>query len=361
MKIEKPPFLILVSCFLAVFLAGCAGIPIRGSVPTYNINGITYVSLIPLCNSRNINWDYDTFTRKLVISKEAHRINLMVGESLILVDDRPRYLRHPIELYQGTVAVPYSFKEQVLDTLFRETPLIRMRSPLSKIKRVVIDAGHGGNDPGAIGKTGLREKDVNLDIAKRLGSLLKAQGIGIIFTRSSDDFIPLAKRVAIANRAKADIFISIHSNANLVRSRNGFEVYYISSDINDSKRALLAAKNTSLDLSSSCFAGYSLALRATLWDMIYTYSRAESIGMARSICQEVNRQLDTKILGVKGAGFYVLKGARMPAVLVEVGFVSNREEERMLRNDYYRQKIAESITEGILDYAQDIKFAEATR
>jgi N-acetylmuramoyl-L-alanine amidase len=223
----------------------------------------------------------------------------------------------------------------------------------------VIDAGHGGEDPGAIGRSGLREKDVTLDIAKRLSKLLKAEGIEVITTRSTDRFVPLSSRVEVANRSKADLFLSIHANANRVKSLNGFEVYYVSSSTDDSKRALIAAQDAPLDLDSSCFADSSLNLKAILWDMIYTNSRAESIELARSICKTIDRNSDTRILGIKGARFYVLKGVRIPAVLIEVGFLSNAGEERMLKNSYSRQKIAENIVEGINDYAQELVLTEA--
>lgn len=231
----------------------------------------------------------------------------------------------------------------------------------AKIKSVVIDAGHGGNDPGAIGRSGLKEKDVNLDVAKRMAVLLRENGVSVILTRTSDRFVSLQERVNITNNSKADLFISIHSNANRVRSLNGFEVYYISSAANDTKRALQAANSARLDFDSSCFAGNSVNLRATLWDMIYTSSRAESIELARSICHSIDNDLEARVIGVKSASFYVLKGARMPAVLIEIGFVSNGNEERLLKDSSYRQKLAESITGGIRDYATQLSLTEVAK
>lgn len=340
-------------------LSGCVTVPVKERLATYNINGVSYLALISLCNNQNINWQYDSYSRLIILTKDNHRISLMLGDSLVLVDSRPQHLKHPVDFYQGSIMVPYSFKEQILDVLFPEkrVSVISRKLPIN-IKKVIIDAGHGGTDPGAIGRTGLREKDINLDIAKRLSSLFRAEGVQVVMTRSTDTLIPLPKRVEIANNSGADIFLSIHSNANRVRGLNGFEVYYISTSVSDSVRALKAAKNASLDFSSSCFASHSLNLKATLWDMIYTYDRAESIKLAQAICQDINRNLDTKIIGVKGAGFYVLKGARIPAVLIEVGFLSNREEERMLKNSYYRQKIAEGIREGVRTYSRENTFAK---
>lgn len=320
------------------------------------------MSLIPLCEQRGIAWEYDTFTKTISLNKGAHRINLRVGDKAALVDGSLQYLRHPVDIYQGTVVVPYRFKEQVLDVLFiGGYPLAGTGLPAIRLKKIVLDAGHGGTDPGTIGRSGLREKDVNLDIAKRLSRLLQAEGIEVIMTRSVDRLIPLTSRAAIANRHKADLFVSIHSNANRVRSLSGFEVYYVSPSVNDSKRAYESAKESPLNLDNAYFSGSSLETKAILWDMIYTGSRAESIELSRALCRSLDKSLDIKILGVKAARFEVLRGAHMPAVLIEVGFLSNYNEERMLKNSFYRQRIAQAIADGITDYARGAVLLEAAR
>jgi N-acetylmuramoyl-L-alanine amidase len=230
----------------------------------------------------------------------------------------------------------------------------------SKIKKVVIDAGHGGNDPGTIGRTGLKEKDVNLDIVKRLAKLLRDSGVEVVLTRSYDVFVPLAGRVDIANNSRADLFISIHGNANRVRGLNGFEVYYVTpANNNDIKRALAAAKSAAPVIPGSSFDYISADTKTILWDMLYTFNRSESIKLGRSLCRTVNRDLYCKILGVKAANYYVLKGTRMPGVLIETGFLSNRDEERQLKNPYYRQQIVEAIMRGIVNYVSDYRLAEA--
>jgi N-acetylmuramoyl-L-alanine amidase len=275
------------------------------------------------------------------------------------VDNKPAHLRHIVDFYQGEVVVPEKFKEQLLSGLFQKAPLKqKLISPLAKIKKIVIDAGHGGNDPGAIGRSGLREKDVALDVAKRLSLALREEGFQVVMTRASDRFVSLGARVRATNSADADLFISIHANANRVRSLNGFEVYYISPSVGDPQRALATAREASLDLDRACFAAQSLSLRATLWDMIYTSNRAESINLGRSICKVVGRDLDVRVIGIKDARFYVLKGAQIPAILVEIGFLSNSTEERMLKNSYYRQRIVECLKEGIEDYGRSLALAE---
>jgi N-acetylmuramoyl-L-alanine amidase len=362
MKTKKFFILVISYWLLVIFLPGCATISRREVLPTYNISGVAYVPLLTLCNSENISWEYDTFTRQVNLTKEAHKINLMVGERLVLVDGVQQYLKHPVDIYQGTIVVPYKFKEQILDVLFKKAYPER-RIPLSRIKKVVIDAGHGGTDPGTIGKRGLREKYVNLDIAKRLSSSLKSEGLEVVLTRSNDTLIPLERRVAIANNSHADLFISIHSNANRVSSLNGLEVYYVSPAVNDSKRALSSARSAALDLDRGCFAynNPSLNLKAILWDMIYTSDRAESLRLSQYVCRAIDKNLNTRVLGVKGGPFYVLKGVHMPAILVEVGYLSNYNEERLIRNTYYRQQITESIKQGIRNYIRDSTFTEVVR
>jgi N-acetylmuramoyl-L-alanine amidase len=269
-----------------------------------------------------------------------------------------------VDIYQGSIVVPAKFKAEILDTLFKPAKAAASRrvSPFSStIKKVVIDAGHGGHDPGAIGKTGLREKDVNLDIAKRLANRLKSDGIEVVMTRNSDKFIPLGTRVNIANHSKADLFISIHSNASRTRSLYGFEVYYVSPSVSDSSRASFAAKNAYLNLDSSCFAGQSQNLKAILWDMIYTYNRRESIELSRIVCRSAVDNLNVKVLGVKDARFEVLRGARMPAILVEVGFVSNPKEEGLLKDGSYREKLSQSIRDGLCNYAGRTRMTEVSR
>lgn len=347
----KPYIAISIFTLCLLNFTGCATVGRREALPTFNLKGTAYVSLISLCESEGIDFDYDTFTRSATLRKGAHKISLMVGDTLVLVDASPRYLKQPVDIYQGTVVVPYKFKNEILDTL--------SAAPLPRIKKIVIDAGHGGNDPGAIGKSGLKEKTVVLDIAKRINSLLESEGIEVVMTRSSDKFIPLAGRVEIANNSGADIFLSIHANSNRVRSLNGFEVYYISPYADDAGRAFSAAQKVTPLAQSGCTSQDSLNLKAILWDMILTYDRAESIGLGYSICKAIERNLKIKILGVKAARFHVLKGARMPALLIETGFLSNYDEERMLKNSYYRQKIAEAIRQGVLDYTSDFTLAQA--
>lgn len=343
-------FVILVLTF-----CGCASIPRKTAIPSYSINGVSYLSLFTLCDLKGISWDYDVITRSVSLNKDSHQIKLLVGDNMVFVDGTPRQLNYPVDIYEGAIVVPYKFREQILDVLFKEEKLTpKAVYPLSNIKKVIIDAGHGGRDPGAIGKTGLKEKDVTLDIAKRLENLLQEQGIEVIMTRSRDTFVPLPQRVAIANNCRADLFLSIHANANRARSLNGVEVYYISPRISDSERAFASARNGQLlNLDDTCYLSNSLDLKAILWDMIYNYNRAESIELSKVICKAIANNLETRLIGVKSANFQVLRGASVPAILIEVGFLSNSSEERSLSEPSYRQRVAQAINQGLEDYGRE--------
>lgn len=352
---------ILLGLFLFLSFSGCATSPVRENIQSYSLNGTVYYPLAPICKMRSIDWQYDTFSRQIYLTRENHEVKLSIGQDIAIVDGRSMNIGKPVELFNGMVVIPEVLKERVVDSLFTHRFLSDDKASVQKIsiKKIVIDPGHGGKDPGAIGRTGLREKDVNLDVAKRLAKILKSQGVEVVLTRSSDIFVSLARRVDIANKSNADLFISIHSNANRARSLNGFEIYYISPRVGDSNRALTSAKSTPLGYSEqSALLKSNINIKAVVWDMIHTYNRAESIELANSICKNVGRDLNTKILGVKDARFYVLKGVDYPSILIEIGFLSNRQEERQLRNSFYRQQIAESISQGIIGYARELSIAQ---
>lgn len=335
---------------LGFFSGGCATVSRKGGVNAYTISGATYFSLVSLCDLKNIKWDYDPLARTVDLNRGAHRIKLQAGGKTIFVDGSSRQLNEPIDIYRGMLVVPDQFRK-IVEAMFPDFVPGPEVTAFYKIRKVIIDPGHGGKDPGAPGRSGQNEKEIVLDIAKRLSGILKKYGVETVLTRSSDNFIPLERRSAMTENSQADLFISIHANANKARSLSGFEVYCISPEVSDYKRALNSARNSSLDLNGGSFAGSNMTLKAILWDMTYTYNRAEAIQLSRDICQSIGRSVDTRIIGVKKANYHVLRGACIPAILVEVGFLSNRNEEQLLNQPNYRQKIAEGIERGIREYA----------
>jgi N-acetylmuramoyl-L-alanine amidase len=218
------------------------------------------------------------------------------------------------------------------------------------IRRIVVDAGHGGHDPGAIGPTHLREKDVTLVIARKLARKLREEGFEVVLTRRDDRFLALEERTALANAARGDLFVSVHANAHPRRTRTGIETYFL--NVTDDRYATrLAARENGVELP----VGGDLA--RILTDLDAQASAGASVRLARLVQQQVcsgvrARVGDVRDLGVKSALFYVLLGARMPAVLVETGFISNRQEEKRLASDRYQDEVAAGIARAVSTFAR---------
>lgn len=227
-------------------------------------------------------------------------------------------------------------------------------------RRIVIDPGHGGHDPGAVGLRGLYEKDVVLDIALKLKKILLSNPLNEVFlTRETDVFLPLEERTAIANKKGADLFVSIHANASPRRKTKGVETYLLNWTDNEEAMRVAARENhISLKKMKEMHRQMDV-LDIIKSDLIRQNKRDESIKLAHYIQKSIvstlnNNREDTLDLGVKQALFYVLFGARMPSILVEVSFISNPEEERLLSSDSYRMQIAEAIAEGLNKYITSI-------
>ena len=259
-------------------------------------------------------------------------------------------LSRPIRFERSTILVPADFKEKVIDRYRSKTIEPVPTFGYKKVGEILIDAGHGGKDPGALSKRGVKEKNVVLDIAIRVKNTLQQHGFKVKMTRQSDVFLTLQERTKLASHGKTDLFVSIHANANHSRWIEGFEVYYLTESVDDNARALASAENSSLEINNQSFWNQPLSLKAMLWDLIYTENRKESIMLAKAICNSVSKQMKLKMLGVKGAPFAVLKGTQMPAVLVAIGYISNSEGERKLRDTEYRKRMAEAIAEGIFQF-----------
>ena len=220
------------------------------------------------------------------------------------------------------------------------------------VHRIVIDAGHGGKDPGTSAGS-LREKDIALDIAKRVRDDLEERGFEVIMTRDKDVFIPLEQRAFIANSRDADLFVSIHVNAARNRKARGLETFYLNLATSADAAEVAARENASTGM-------VRMADVRKLVDQIVNHSRKEE---SRELATAMQAAMTSNILGreehplnrgVKTAGFHVLLGAQMPAVLVEVGFVSNREEARQLRSASHRKKLASAIADGVDRYAETL-------
>ena len=223
-----------------------------------------------------------------------------------------------------------------------------------KINRIVIDPGHGGHDTGTIGPHGLLEKDVCLDVGLRLGRLIqeKLPGAGVIYTRKDDTFIPLEERTAIANEAKADLFISIHANSSRDKNARGVETYYLN----------FATTEDAMDVATRENALSEESLH-DLQDLIKKIARNDKIEESKELADDIQGSLSQRMQlvshseknrGVKKAPFVVLIGANMPSVLAEISFVSNPSDEKLLRKGDQRQRIADGLYRGISMYLDSL-------
>ncbi len=224
-------------------------------------------------------------------------------------------------------------------------------------KRIVIDSGHGGHDPGAVGPNKLYEKDVVLDIALKLRDILSDNpNYEVFLTRDRDVFIPLEERTAIANSKNADLFVSIHANASPHRTAKGIETYMLNWTTDEEAMKVAARENAiSLKKMRQMNRKEMDILDIIKSDLSRENKRDESIKLAHYIQNNLVKDLNKNYnhivdLGVKQALFYVLFGAKMPSVLVEVSFISNPLEEKLLSKDDYRRDLAKSISDGITKY-----------
>jgi len=215
------------------------------------------------------------------------------------------------------------------------------------IFRITIDPGHGGKDPGAIGPSGVKEKDITLAIAIKLFNLLKKNSqIEVYLTREDDKFIPLDRRTEIANLVKGDLFISIHANAAWDSQVRGMETFY-NSRYAYGEGAEKVATRENIALTSD---GLPSTIKNIIWDLIQNQYRQESKELSHIVQEKIVQICEAPNRGVKSAPFYVLRGASMPAILVEVGFISNPWEERKLKNPQFQELVASGIYQGIIAY-----------
>ena len=217
-----------------------------------------------------------------------------------------------------------------------------------KIGRIVIDPGHGGHDAGTVGPDGIAEKDVVLDVGLRLGKLLRERlGADVTFTRSTDTFIPLETRTAIANKAQADLFVSIHANSSRDPTARGVETYYL--NFTSSPDALDVAARENAVSQKSIHELQDLVKKITLKDKI-DESKEFAGDVEHSLSQGIGQGGASRDRGVKKAPFVVLIGANMPSILTEISFVSNPDDAHELRDPAYRERLAESLYAGIARY-----------
>jgi N-acetylmuramoyl-L-alanine amidase len=213
---------------------------------------------------------------------------------------------------------------------------------------VVIDAGHGGDDQGARGPRGLLEKDIVLDVARRLAEKLRSAGIRVVLTRDGDRFVGLEERTSLANDARADLFVSIHANGSDARAARGVETFFVSLDASDeAARRLAAAENEAFEQAGKPAQTGADPLLAILGDMIATEHLVDSQEFARLVLGQLLSSDRAVSRGVKQAPFVVLMGVQMPAALVEIGFITNGAEARRMGQRDRQVALAKAIAAAV--------------
>lgn len=373
---------------------------LRYSIPILTKDNTEYISIVNFAYIFDGYLEKGDFFTKVIFTDRNKKVTFNHGSKEIFINEKKSYLQSPTLIVKKKLYIPFDFvkrewaEELNIDAEWKEEQAILTLNPPRKkrdkeekkvkeetrkeediygeknffylqsektdsshkkysIKTITIDPGHGGRDPGAIGPTGVKEKDITLDIAKKVKRLIEAEipEVRVILTRYFDEFISLKKRGDIANMNKSDLFISIHVNASFSRTAGGFETYYLSAQASDDMaRAISALENGVISLEENAKSkdyGYTEFILA---DMAQNQSINESIELAGILQEIASRRLNIRSRGIKSALFYVLKDAVMPAILVEVAFISNPKEEKDVEKDYFRNQVAECITEAILEY-----------
>jgi len=345
------------------------------TAPLYNLNNVKVVNKV---NGTIIKIQTEKQFSENVISASITRggwLNLTVAGGLI---DSTNIVNSPIEYpvmriraiqSQESAQISFMLKAKVddyeINTNLNEIIITlrvataenadRIKEMRSKwlLDTIVIDAGHGGKDPGAVGKGGLLEKTITLDVAKKLGRMIEREmGVNVIYTREEDVFIPLWKRTKIANDSGGKVFISIHVNSShSSRSAKGFETYLLrpgktkdAIDVASRENGVIKLEEKNHEYKESSNENLILATMAQSSFM------KESEFLAAEVQKQLDRVLSTPNRGVKQAGFHVLVGASMPNVLIELGFISNRDEAKLLGRSSYRRKIARSIFDALVNF-----------
>ena len=293
--------------------------------------------------------DNAVIKRKFAIEPEKGQTNWRLVVDLTTPDGTA-----PKHIISKSVAAPS--KPVVKATASNYQP----KDPKRK-KIVVLDPGHGGKDPGAIGRSWRTyEKNITLSMGKELKKQLEAKGFKVYMTRATDIFIPLRKRVAIARSYHADLFISLHADSTVNRNAQGLSIYTLSENASDKEAAALAERENKADIIDGMdFSDNSPEINDVLISLSQNDSRNKSSKFAAYVVDEMKRQVKLVNNTHKFAGFAVLKAPDIPSVLVELGYVSNYTEEKLLRQPDYRKKLAISIMRAVVKYFNDPEIASS--
>ena len=317
----------------AILLAGCATTAVSYKMP--GAGG--FIPIDDFCRRHNLEYSFDTIDDIVRIYSGDIETRLLLNSQVGYFNGNIFYLQRQPFYMQGNIMLPADLEDFIFS---RQQAMVG--APFNA-QTIVLDAGHGGQDPGAMSPWGVREKDITLKIVKYLEIELKKRGYKVVLTRGYDKYLTLEERVDVAQRYRGDLFISIHCNANRTRARSGTEIYFLTSGkVDSADRSVKLARTTSFWQPSQNY-----TTRAILWDLLLTKNYALSVEAAH-IFYHTFRDLGFKVKPPKEANYHVLRNAYVPAVLVETGYITNRDEERLLRKPQYERQIAEAIASSVV-------------
>ena len=333
---------------------------INSKIVTKKIDKIEYFNIYELNKVFHANIMEEFLDQRINISLYNQQIIILLDSALFLSNDKVYNFKYPIKFLDGKYYLPTTFFNELDFVLnhqefsFKNNKIIAKFPYDNSIKTIVIDPGHGGKDPGALGYRKTREKDITLIIAKKVKNKMHKElpNVKVLLTRNSDRFVSLQTRTKFANSKHANLFVSIHCNASKSRKATGTEVYFLSTAKTTEARAVESLENSVVfkyEGGKNALKNYD-NLAFILMDMAQNEQLEESSELATILQRSIAKKCKNNSRGVKQAGFYVLKGAYMPAVLIETGFISNPKEEKMLNDNKYQNKMAESIVKGIKNF-----------
>ena len=335
---------LLLFCF-----GGCATVP-RAVPPP-----VGEVALSSLCQKYAMECTWDGVAQTVTMRYKESRIQALVGSTLVMVGNTRLELSSPLRRKKGVVMVPPDFERVVIGPT--TSPLAGAPPALpSRIGKVVLDAGHGGKVPGAIGYSGVKEKDITLDIVRRLRDELVKAGVDVVLTRDRDEELSLGRRTEIASRPDVELFVSIHANSTPPDPKrrgsraHGIEVYYASPLTPDDRVEDQRKLNEKKLCGQFQMKGGLDDVKKIVLGMLYNYKLSAAPGLADRMARNLSRAIDEKSRGAKPQRYFVLRNTLTPAILIEVGFLSNPREEQQLNDPAYRQRIADAVAKSILEY-----------
>ncbi len=355
----KKCFSLAQACGIILLIALCGFLPAQTAAE----EPVAFLSVTRLAQECGLSVFLDDLSNRVSLQGEDTEVIVTPGLDVASFNSEIIKLASRARFFRGEVEVPQTFAETVARRVekMRRERLKKKKAgvPGRRLSRVVLDPGHGGKFPGAVAH-GLQEKEINLWLALRVRDILREQGLEVLMTRSTDRDLSydlstdLDMRCEFANSKRADIFLSIHANASVDTSATGFEAYVVRPAEDIEKRVAKAMKKYSIDTDKlSAEKADDPALEKILWRALLQEYHTQGRSLAKKICSSLEAKIDDNNRGVLEAGFRVIKWTWCPAVLVEVGFMSNRHTARKLKRKSYRKAIAEAIAEGILKFKEE--------